>query len=273
MANKKISDLTAKGANLEATDLFEIAEDAGGGTYVAKSITGAEIKQGSINSLFYANLAAFPVTGAVDNFYIDKATEAVYVWDGATYSQVNAPTTDTNFANTDLSGAKAFTANRTHDLVGYKATFDNAELKVIADANTSGDVPFEVTQADGTTSIFKVTGDKAINTTGDITQTTAGNTSHTLAGAQCFIYMNTTLTSGNFTADNFGNFYVQNTANNGYLHLRTTGSAGTIDVSSTGIIRVLSGLPVYADEAAAVTGGLAQHALYKTATGEIRIKL
>lgn len=32
-------------------------------------------------------------------------------------------------------------------------------------------------------------------------------------------------------------------------------------------------LPVYANEAAAVTGGLAQNALYKTSTGEIRIKL
>jgi len=107
MANKKISDLTAKGANLEATDLFEIAEDAGGGTYVAKSITGAEII---------------------------------------------AAGTDTNFANSALT----FTANRTHDLAGYKATFDNAELKVIADADTSGDVPFEITQANGTDTIVKV---------------------------------------------------------------------------------------------------------------------
>lgn len=113
MANKKISDLTAKGANLEATDLFEIAEDAGGGTYVAKSITGAEII---------------------------------------------AAGTDTNFANSALT----FTANRTHDLAGYKATLDNAELKVIADADTSGDIPFEVTQADGTTSILKVNGDGVV---------------------------------------------------------------------------------------------------------------
>jgi len=43
MANIKISQLTPKGANLAATDLLEISESAGGGTYVTKSITGAEI--------------------------------------------------------------------------------------------------------------------------------------------------------------------------------------------------------------------------------------
>ena len=46
MANKKISQLTAKGTALAATDLVEISEDAGGGTYVTKSVTGANIKSG-----------------------------------------------------------------------------------------------------------------------------------------------------------------------------------------------------------------------------------
>ena len=46
MANKKISQLTAKGSALAATDLVEIAENAGGGTYVTKSVTGANIKSG-----------------------------------------------------------------------------------------------------------------------------------------------------------------------------------------------------------------------------------
>jgi hypothetical protein len=46
MANKKISQLTAKGSALAATDLVEIAEDAGGGNYLTKSVTGANIKSG-----------------------------------------------------------------------------------------------------------------------------------------------------------------------------------------------------------------------------------
>lgn len=43
MAEIKISDLTAKSANLANTDLFVIAESDGAGGYVSKKITGAEI--------------------------------------------------------------------------------------------------------------------------------------------------------------------------------------------------------------------------------------
>jgi hypothetical protein len=46
MANKKISQLTAKGAALAATDLIEISESNGAGGYVTKSITGANITGG-----------------------------------------------------------------------------------------------------------------------------------------------------------------------------------------------------------------------------------
>ena len=44
MAEKKISQLTAKGAALAQTDLLVISEDAGGGVYNTKSVTGANIK-------------------------------------------------------------------------------------------------------------------------------------------------------------------------------------------------------------------------------------
>ena len=40
----KISALTAKGAALAATDLIEISQSAGGGLYVTRSVTGANIK-------------------------------------------------------------------------------------------------------------------------------------------------------------------------------------------------------------------------------------
>lgn len=44
MAEKKFSQLTAKGATIADTDLVAISEDAGGGTYTTKSVTGANIK-------------------------------------------------------------------------------------------------------------------------------------------------------------------------------------------------------------------------------------
>ena len=44
MAEKKFSELTAKGATLADTDLLAISESAGGGTYVSKRVTGANVK-------------------------------------------------------------------------------------------------------------------------------------------------------------------------------------------------------------------------------------
>ena len=46
MANKKISQLTAKGSALAATDLIEISESDGAGGYVTKSVTGSNIAGG-----------------------------------------------------------------------------------------------------------------------------------------------------------------------------------------------------------------------------------
>lgn len=41
---KKFSELTAKGATIADTDLLAISESAGGGAYVSKSVTGANVK-------------------------------------------------------------------------------------------------------------------------------------------------------------------------------------------------------------------------------------
>ena len=61
----------------------------------------------------------------------------------------------------------------------------------------------------------------------------------------------------------------------GVGYLNVTAAAGVIEflsiVSAQGL--VLTGLPTYADEASAVVGGLSTDSVYKTATGELRIKL
>ena len=54
MAEIKISDLTAKGANLDTTDLLIISEDDGAGGYVSKYITGAELASGSSATTLYS---------------------------------------------------------------------------------------------------------------------------------------------------------------------------------------------------------------------------
>lgn len=58
MAEKKISQLTAKGATIADTDLVVISESNGGGSYVSKSVTGANIK-GLVTD---ANLSTSDVT-------------------------------------------------------------------------------------------------------------------------------------------------------------------------------------------------------------------
>lgn len=54
MAEKRISELTAKGSNLQSTDLIEVSVSAGGGAYVTRYITGAEIT-GAVSSANFAN--------------------------------------------------------------------------------------------------------------------------------------------------------------------------------------------------------------------------
>jgi hypothetical protein len=62
MANKKISQLTAKGARLAATDLVEISESDGAGGYVTKSVTGANITGGQITAAV-SNTIGTTITG------------------------------------------------------------------------------------------------------------------------------------------------------------------------------------------------------------------
>lgn len=49
MANLKISQLTAKGSNLVASDRIAIAQDDGGGTFSSKYVKGSEIHNWDIN--------------------------------------------------------------------------------------------------------------------------------------------------------------------------------------------------------------------------------
>ena len=62
MANKKISQLTAKGTALAATDLVEISESDGAGGYVTKSVTGANITGGQITAAVSTTLGT-TITG------------------------------------------------------------------------------------------------------------------------------------------------------------------------------------------------------------------
>jgi nitrogen fixation protein len=71
MANKKISQLTSKSANLAATDLVEISE-VSGLTYVSKKITGQEIIGGVASSI---------IEDSITNGVVNKAPSENAVFD------------------------------------------------------------------------------------------------------------------------------------------------------------------------------------------------
>jgi hypothetical protein len=77
---------------------------------------------------------------------------------------------------------------------------------------------------------------------------------------------NTLLSGSSATGSNFNFGATEDTA------IRSGKTTGTVFIQDVGG-KVIMGLPTFADEAAATTGGAVTNQLYKTATGEIRIKL
>ena len=72
MANVKISQLTAKGSNLVATDRVAIAESNGGGSFVSKYVLGSEIHNRSFNN--QTNDYTLVLTDAYKIIEMDKNT-------------------------------------------------------------------------------------------------------------------------------------------------------------------------------------------------------
>ena len=66
MANKKISQLTAKGTPIAPTDLVEIAEDDGAGGYVTKSVSGLQPTLVSGTDIVTINSATILTSGNVN---------------------------------------------------------------------------------------------------------------------------------------------------------------------------------------------------------------
>lgn len=44
---------------------------------------------GESDVLFYADEASFPATGVINKLYVDKATPAIFIWDGAAYVAIS----------------------------------------------------------------------------------------------------------------------------------------------------------------------------------------
>jgi hypothetical protein len=154
------SDETGFELKGRASDYTPVAQTELNDLYVELSeVINDEITANKMMSLKGA------VSNVIDNVDLDNtpaSTDKLIYLDVVTKEvksvEVGSMGGGSNIATNDL----LFTTNSTTDFAGYKATFDNAEVKIIADGNTSGDVPFEITQANGTDVIFKAFGDGAV---------------------------------------------------------------------------------------------------------------
>ena len=97
MAEKKISQLTAKSANLDATDLIPIAESDGLGGYVTKHITGAEVVGGAGSTTIYngdSQLSGDRTIDCDNNFLKFAKLEYLYFQSNAIPSPSGTPFVD-----------------------------------------------------------------------------------------------------------------------------------------------------------------------------------
>jgi hypothetical protein len=146
-SRQKISQMTPKGADLEATDLLEISEDTGSG-YVTKSITGQEI----INSASGGSQDLQQVTNNGNTTDID-----IIVTDGIDSSNIS---TQSIVVTNGISGT--YSALNYDGSIALKAGSQTSSL-----ANTNVTNPNVILEFPN-----KAAGSYTIATTGDLTSGT-----------------------------------------------------------------------------------------------------
>ena len=142
MAEKKISQLTAKSANLDATDLIPIAESDGLGGYVTKHITGAEVVGGAGSTTIYngdSQLAGDRTIDADQNkLTIAKLEQVIFSIDGPTatfepyFKVLSAKATGKDFFQV------------------YNNTDGQEQFRVMSDGKIEINSAYTLTEVDGT---------------------------------------------------------------------------------------------------------------------------
>ena len=149
---QKISQMTPKGANLQATDLLEISEVSGTG-YITKSITGQEIIDAASGGAFV------PYTGATAN--VDLGT---FHLDAAKGTFTHNGSTDTLTANHASGSGIGLLITKGGNNEGLKVnktsgTGNAATIIGTLEANTivkTGGLSTQFLMADGTTSFADI---------------------------------------------------------------------------------------------------------------------
>ena len=148
MAEIKISDLTAKGANIANTDRFVIAESDGAGGFNSKYITGAEITAVAGSSIYSAD-------GTIGTTRTATLTDSLTFTSGQMIRVANGTNIVEVTDNTHLPSTLA--ANTTYVIrglirVGSTITVTNDGSKIIGLDRTK-----DLIQYTGTGTLFDIT--------------------------------------------------------------------------------------------------------------------
>lgn len=260
--------------------------------------------------LEYANLGAFPATGETGKIYVSLATNLTYRWSGSAYVEISASpgTTDnvtegaTNKYYTDARARAAVSAsgslsyNPTTGVFSFTDAVTSVAGKTGAVTLAKGDVGLSNVE---NTALSTWAGSSNLTTLGILANALRLNnsfavwdTANTGAAAGKDITWRMNVGGGNpisilgrlqpssytlfkGTTQNVMYLYVGAWNNNDSpgTPVATFGSNGDVDFKG----RVyapnmsLTSLPTYADNAAAITGGLAAGTLYKTSVGDLMI--
>jgi hypothetical protein len=147
MATKKISEFTAKGANLETTDLLLIS-DYNGSTYDSKYVTGAEVLQEVIQVAVSDETTALTTGTAKLTFRMPFAMTVTEVRASLSTAGSTSGTTtiDINDGGTSILSTlltidateKTSTTAATAAVISDSALADDAEITIDIDAISGG---------------------------------------------------------------------------------------------------------------------------------------
>ena len=147
MATKKISQFTAKGANLESTDLLLIS-DYNGSTYDSKYVTGAEVLQEVIQVAVSDETTALTTGTAKLTFRMPFAMTVTEVRASLSTAGTTSGTTtiDINEGGTSILSTKltidatekTSTTAATPAVISDSALADDAEITIDIDAISGG---------------------------------------------------------------------------------------------------------------------------------------
>lgn len=216
----KISQLPAKGSNLEATDLLEVSEFNGTG-YVSKSITGQEI----IDSVPASVTAWGTITGT-----LSAQTDL--------QNALNAKQDDITLTTTGTSGASTFVANTlnvpTYSLAGLGGVPTSRTLTINGTTqDLSADRTFTISTGItiGTTAITSGTvGRVLFQGSGNVVQQSSSlfwDSTNNRLGIGTSTPSFTLDILGNVSSSNVG-FKLRNSASNGYTEILCFNDGGTL---------------------------------------------